>query len=208
MQAVTTAVGIGVITKSGKLAEGVSDVGKQIGKNSREKLEEFITKGLQDKLEIINNHWQVKYPDVFTRGSFFEDLMGVYRYKKADGWAHTSEIADNFKGVDFYKDFTIVGNDIYAGTSISMKTTITKNVEDWLRANKNNIDIIANSIGAGSGKGITWNGKTLFYNKTELHIYVPKENLTPQFKKEWLEKLSNYNQNVKYEINVLEDYLK
>ena len=57
--------------------------------------------------------------------------MGHYRYKKADGWAHTSDIADNFKGVDFYKDFFELGNVISTKKVISMKTTIVKNVENW-----------------------------------------------------------------------------
>ena len=43
----------------------------------------------------------------------FEDIMGEYRNHKADGWTHTADIANNFKGVDFYKG-TEIGNQIFA----------------------------------------------------------------------------------------------
>ena len=110
--------------------------------------------------------------------------------------------------MDFYKDFTEVGNDIYAKTAVSMKTTIVKNVENWLNSNKNHIDFIANSKGTQAGKGITWNGKNLFYEKGELHIYIPKEYFNSELKSEWINTLSKYNPNIKYEINTLENYLK
>lgn len=205
----TVVAGSAIIKDLPEIADKLGDAVKKVKKISKT-LDDFIVKSLPEKLDDIRDIWKTKYPlqDMFEGRTLFEDIMGNYRYKKADGWAHTADIADNFKGVDFYKDFTVSGNDIFAGTSISMKTTITKNADDWLRANKSNIDVIANSAGAGAGKGITWNGKTLFYNKAELHIYVPKENLTSSFKTEWLNKLSDYNPNVKYEINVLEDYLK
>lgn len=46
----------------------------------------------------------------------FEDIMGEYRNHKADGWTHTADIANNFKGVDFYKG-TEIGNQIFAKKS-------------------------------------------------------------------------------------------
>ena len=96
--------------------------------------------------------------------------MANYRYKTTDGWARTSNIVENFKGVDFYKDFTEVGNDIYAKAAVSMKTTIVKNVENWLNSTpiRNNL----NNLTKGISKGIKWNSKTLFYEKAELHIYM------------------------------------
>jgi hypothetical protein len=53
---------------------------------------------------------------MFEGRIFFEDIMGEYRYTKVDGWAHTADIAPNFIGVNFYKDFTVDGNDIFAET--------------------------------------------------------------------------------------------
>jgi hypothetical protein len=101
-----------------------------------------------------------------------------------------------------------IGNDIVAETAVSMKTTIIQNADDWLKVNKGNIDVLAKSMGNGVDKGIKWSGKTLFYNNAELHIYVPKENFTPQFKSEWIKKLSNYNSNINYEIVILENYIR
>ncbi len=142
---------------------------------------------------------------MFEGRTVFEDIMGHYRYKKADGWAHTSDIADNFKGVDFYKDFTEVGNDIYAKTTVSMKTTIVKNVENWLNSTpiRNNL----NNLTKGTSKGIKWNNKTLFYEKAELHIYMKKLDITPQLKSEWLERLNKDYPQIKFEINSLDDFI-
>ncbi|MBB1140661.1 hypothetical protein [Myroides sp. WP-1] len=207
MQAVTAAVGIGVITKSGKLAEGVSDVGKQIGKNSREKLEEFITKSLQDKLEIINNHWQVKYPDVFTRGSFFEDLMGVYRYKKADGWYHTGDISFNVKGVDFYKG-TRQGKDIFADIVVSMKTTIKTDVNEWLKYKSIQDNIKFLREGKSSKGMIDPNNKlTMYINSAEIHIFMQKTNITSELKTNWMNKLNAEYPDIKFEIKAIEDFI-
>lgn len=41
--------------------------------------------------------------NMFEGRNLFEDIMGEYRYRKTEGWAHTADIADNFKAVDFYK---------------------------------------------------------------------------------------------------------
>ena len=192
-----------------KLPIEIDDL-KNIGKetNITQRVANFANKTLDGKLKEIADAWKKYYPDVFAERKFFEDLMANYRYKTTDGWARTSNIAENFKGVDFYKDFTEVGNDIYAKTAVSMKTTIVKNVENWLNSNKNHIDFIANSKGTQAGKGITWNGKNLFYEKGELHIYIPKEYFNSELKSEWINTLSKYNPNIKYEINTLENYLK
>lgn len=131
--------------------------------------------------------------------------MGNYRYKKADGWGHTSEIANNFKAIDFYKDFTVIenGNKILAESAVSMKTTTLKNVDDWLKTAEKNIT----DLHIGLDDGITWAGKTLQFNKAELHIYMKKGNLTPQLKQEWLSVLKAEYPKIDFYIDILEDFL-
>jgi hypothetical protein len=189
-------------------SEQVENKIKNVAKGGDDLLS-FMSKSLSQKLDEIAVIWKTKYPidDMLGGRTFFEKVMREYRYTKAAGWEHTADIASNFKGVDFYKGVT-QGERIYAETAVSMKTTTVTSVDDWLIANKGNIDVLANSMGTGAEKGIKWSGKTLNYNNAELHIYVPKENLTPQFKSEWINKLSNYNSNVKYQIDILEDFIK
>lgn len=191
------AIKIATIKKAIKEADDLKDVSKRIAS--------FTSKTLDDKLKEIADAWKKFYPEVFAERKFFEDLMANYRYKTTDGWARTSNIAENFKGVDFYKDFTEVGNDIYAKTAVSMKTTIVKNVENWLNSTpiRNNL----NNLTKGISKGIKWNNKTLFYKKAELHIYMKKSDITPQLKSEWLEKLNKDYPQIKFEINSLDDFI-
>ena len=160
---------------------------------------------MDERLKEIDDAWKKYYPKHFAEREFFEDLMANYRYKTTDGWARTSNIAENFKGVDFYKDFTEVGNDIYAKAAVSMKTTIVKNVENWLNSTpiRNNL----NNLTKGISKGIKWNSKTLFYEKAELHIYMKKSDITPQLKSEWLERLNKDYPQIKFEINSLDDFI-
>ncbi len=65
----------------------------------------FVNKSIKQKLDEIANIWKTKYPleEMFEGRSYFEEIMGEYRYTKSSGWAHTADIASNFKGVDFYK---------------------------------------------------------------------------------------------------------
>jgi hypothetical protein len=206
---ITVVAGTAIVNNLPDIAEQLTENIRKV-RNISKNLGEFASKSLSEKLEDIKNIWKTKYPieEMFEGRTFFEDIMGEYRYTKADGWGHTSDIAENFKGVDFYKDFTVIGDRIFAEIAVSMKTTIMKNIDDWIKVNKSNIDVMANSMGSSIDKGIIWSGKRLFYNKAELHIYIPKENFSPQFKSEWINKLSSYNPNVKYEIDVLEDFIK
>lgn len=134
--------------------------------------------------------------------------MGHYRYKKSLGWGHTSDIADNFKAIDFYKDFTIVGDNIFAETVISMKTTTSINLDNWLASNpiKTNLDNLVE--GLGGDKGILWNGTTIKYSKVEVHIYMPQANITPELESDWFGKLAAERPNIKFEIKAIEDYIK
>ena len=170
---------------------------------------EFTVKTLPEKLEAIANIWKTKFPawEMMEGRTFFEQIMREYRYTKAAGWAHTADIAHNFKGVDFYKGFTTVGDVIYAETAVSMKTTIATDVDKWLKtkAVQDNIDNLKRGF---ASDGITWNGKTIQYNNAKLDIYMPKENLTPQLKAEWLNKLSANYPEISFDIQILEDFIK
>jgi hypothetical protein len=166
----------------------------------------FINKPLAQKFEDIATAWKSVYPEIFVERQFFEDMMGYYRYSKNAGWGHTADIAQNFKAIDFYKNFTIDGNDIFAEIAVSMKTTTTKSVDSWLgtKAISNNIQ----SLKDGLSEGITWNNKTIQYNKAELHIYMPKENVTPQLKQEWLNTLKSRYPEINFDIQTLENFIK
>ena len=96
-------------------------------------LASFVNKTLTQKLDDIKGIWNTKYPiqEMLEGRSFFEDIMGQYRYLKSSGWSHTGDISEFIKGVDFYKG-TTVGDQIFANTAVSMKTTITTNVDNWL----------------------------------------------------------------------------
>jgi hypothetical protein len=163
-----------------------------------------LAKPTAEKLADIKAIWKLKYPEVFNARKFFEQLMGEYRYTKAEGWASTADIADNFKAIDFYHNYTVKGNDILAETAVSMKTTTVTSVDDWLKATGSNINDLKN----GLADGILWNGTRIRYNKAELHIYMLKENITPTLKTEWLNKLNSVEPKIKYEINAIEDFIK
>lgn len=177
-------------------------------KDKLRKLNDFTKKSLDEKLAYIKEAWQKHYPKLFEERGFFEKIMGEYRYKKADGWAHTTDIADNFKGVDFYKGFTEIGDDIFAETAVSMKTTTMKNVDDWLNttAVKSNIQNLRDNIGAGLDKGITWKGKTIRFEKAEIHIYTPQNNI--EIKNKWIKTLKNEYPEIEFKIDILEDFIK
>ncbi|SDD42032.1 hypothetical protein, partial [Williamwhitmania taraxaci] len=111
-------------------------VNKRLGKSvsgAGSDLLSFVNKTLTQKLDDIKGIWSTKYPiqEMLEGRSFFEDIMGQYRYLKSSGWSHTGDISEFFKGVDFYKG-TTQGANIFAETAVSMKTTITTNVDNWL----------------------------------------------------------------------------
>ncbi|WP_269222516.1 hypothetical protein [Flavobacterium sp. IMCC34518] len=91
-----------------------------------------------------------------------------------------------------------------------MKTTTTKNVDSWLgtKAVKDNIENLSGNMGTAPNKGISWNGKKITYKKAEIHIYMPKTNITPELETEWIKKLSQYNPDITYKINALENFIK
>jgi len=175
-----------------------------VGVNS---LDDFLALTLSNKLDNIVNGWTAYYPQIFFERRLFEDMMGYYRYLKNAGWGHTGDIAHNFKAIDFYYDFTKVGDDIFANTAVSMKTTTTTNVDNWLNSNaiKNNLDNLEDGI--ITGNGITWNGTTIKYTNAEVHIYMPQAKFTPQIKTQWLNKLATERPSITFKINILEDFV-
>jgi hypothetical protein len=62
--------------------------------------------------------------------------------------------------------------------------------------------------GLDQTKGITSHSKTIFITNAEIHIYMPKENLTDALKTEWLNTLHSTNPNIKFEIRTLENFIK
>jgi len=168
----------------------------------------FMSKSLSQKLDEIAVVWKTKYPveEMLGGRTFFEKVMREYRYTKAAGWEYTADIASNFKGVDFYKGVT-QGEKIYAETAVSMKTTITKDVNAWLNSTpiKDNINFLNEGLNTS---GLVSNNKTMFVTNAEIHIYMPKENITDALKTEWLNKLNTTNPKIKFEIKSLEDYIK
>lgn len=145
--------------------------------------------------------------DMFEGRTLFEDIMGYYRYRKADGWEHTGDISEFFKGVDFYKG-NAVGDQIFANTAVSMKTTITANVDTWLASApvKKNIGFLEE--GLKEGNGLFSNGKFMKITNAEIHIYMPKANITETLKTNWMKKLHMVNPKIKFEIKALEDFIK
>ena len=169
----------------------------------------FASKTLSQKLDDIANIWKTRYPieEMFEGRVFFENIMGYYRYLKSSGWKHTADIAENFKAIDFYKG-TAQGNQIFAETAVSMKTTITTNVDNWLASEpiKKNIEFLEQ--GWKNVNGLESNGMRMFFNNAEIHIYMPKENITDALKTTWMNKLNAVNSKIQFEIKALEDFIQ
>ena len=195
------AIKIATIKKAIKEADDLKDVSKRIAS--------FTSKTLDDKLKEIADAWKKFYPEVFAEREFFEDLMSFYRYKATEGWKRTLEIAKNFKAVDFYKGKSI-GNQILAETAISMKTTKAKDVRQWLNSADIKKNIAFLKDGLNKLKGIDSNKHKMFINSAEIHIYMPKENITDDLLKTWEKELSKKTgeTGIKFEIRTLEDFVK
>ncbi|WP_212899563.1 hypothetical protein, partial [Capnocytophaga cynodegmi] len=200
-----TAVASGkLITKLPKMADDLAMKMKR-SKDKLKKLNDFTKKTLDEKLTYIKEAWQKHYPEIFEERGFFEILMGEYCYKKAEGWVHTADIADNFKGIDFYKGSS-VENQIFAKTAVSMKTTIVKDVNKWLNSKpiQDNIKFLRD--GLENTDGLISNGKSMFITKAEIHIYIPKENIN--IREEWLKVLNEKYPEIEFRINTIDEFLK
>ncbi len=175
----------------------------------KSKLDEFKEKNAKEKQKAIDEKWETKSPvnEMLEERSFFEEIMGDYRYKKSDGWFHTKDISSNFKGVDFFQG-TEVGNQIFADVAVSMKTTTLNDVDKWLASAtiKKNIGFL--NDGLNPTKGIQSNHKIMYINSASIHIYMPKKNITKSLEKNWLSKLNSTNPLINFEIKALEDFIK
>ena len=154
-------------------------------------------------VSLLSGALAAPLPNMFEGRHIFESIMGEYRYRKADGWAHTADIAENFKGVDFYKGVEIDGV-IDAEIAVSMKTTTLTNVNTWL--NSKPIQDNIKNLKDGLINTIQWRGKKLRFNQAEIHIYVPKENIG--IKEDWLKTLKAKHTEIEFKIDILEDYIK
>ena len=192
---------ITAIKKAIKEADDLKDVAKRIVS--------FTSKTLDDKLKEIADAWKKFYPEVFAERKFFEDLMAIYRYKAIDGWVRTSDIAPNFKAVDFYKGIEINGL-IDASEAISMKTTKVKDVKQWLNSGEIQKNIRFLKEGLDNTKGIKSNNKILFFEKAKVDIYMPKENISEDLLNKWNKELSKITKdtNIEFEIRSLEEFIK
>ena len=187
--------------KAGEKAKDLNEIEKRIAI--------FTSKTLDERLKEIDDAWKKYYPKHFAEREFFEDLMSFYRYKATEGWKRTLEIAKNFKAVDFYKGKSI-GNQILAETAISMKTTKVKDVRQWLNSADIKKNIAFLKDGLNKLKGIDSNKHKMFINSAEIHIYMPKENITDDLLKTWEKELSKKTgeTGIKFEIRTLEDFVK
>ena len=187
--------------KAGEKAKDLNEIEKRIAI--------FTSKTLDERLKEIDDAWKKYYPKHFAEREFFEDLMSFYRYKATEGWKRTLEIAKNFKAVDFYKGKSI-GNQILAETAISMKTTKVKDVRQWLNSADIKKNIAFLKDGLNELKGIDSNKHKMFINSAEIHIYMPKENITDDLLKTWEKELSKKTgeTGIKFEIRTLEDFVK
>lgn len=206
---VTLLSGTAIVKDLPEIADKLGDAVKKV-KRISQTLEDFAAKSLPEKLEDIGNIWKTKYPvpDMLEGRTLFEDIMGKYRYKKSEGWVHTADIANNFKGVDFYKG-TEIGKQIFAKTAVSMKTTILTDVNAWLNSKPIQDNIRFLKDGLENAKGMTSNGYVMKITKrAEVHIYMPRENATADLQKIWHNKLDGIHPKIKFEIHILEDYIK
>lgn len=207
---ITLMSGAAIVKDLPEIADKLGDAIKKTKKISKS-LDDFVAKSLSEKLEDISNIWKIKYPlpDMFEGRHLFEDIMGHYRYKKADGWAHTADIAENFKGVDFYKGVEIEGI-IDASEAISMKTTILTDVNKWLNSKPIQDNIKFLKEGLDETKGINSNNKVLIIENAKIDIYMPKENITKDLLDDWNKELSKITKQTKieFEIKTLEDFIK
>ena len=173
-------------------------------------LASFVNKTLTQKLDEITTIWNTKYPisDMLGGRSFFEDIMGQYRYTKSTGWNHTGDISFNVKGIDFYKG-TQQGSEIYASTAVSMKTTIKTNVDEWLNYTsvQDNIRFLKEGL-TPSGLIDSNNSLKMFITNAEIHIYMPKANITDALKTSWMNKLNTIDSKIKFEVKALEDFIQ
>ncbi|EHQ43863.1 Fibronectin type III domain [Myroides odoratus] len=97
IQAVTTAVGIGVITKSGKLADEVADIGKQVKKEARKKATKEFLKEFDptfiEKLKKIPNYDKLE-------AALIESWKKHHGSKFSLQYIYDNDLVDKIKGFE------------------------------------------------------------------------------------------------------------
>jgi hypothetical protein len=96
-----------------------------------------------------------------------------------------------------------VCEDTNIGGVVSMKTTLSTDVDSWILANARHLG----DLNSGFADGITWATKTITYTAAEVHIYMPKINITSALKIQWVNKLKQQNPNLNFSIHALEDFI-
>lgn len=105
--------------------------------------------------------------------------------------------------MDFYKGIEIDGV-IDAEIAVSMKTTVTTDVNKWL--NSKPIQDKIKFLQQGMRSGFLSHNKRMSISKAEIHIYIPKENTS--IKEDWLNILREKCPEIVFNIDVLEDFIK
>ena len=198
-------------TKLGELVNGyylaVKDgtIGFLKATGISESLSEFLGKGLAQKLDEIAASWTAYYPKVFFERRLFEEMMGHFRYAKSNRWSHTGDISPNFKAIDFYQVASEVDDVIVASKVVSMKTTTVTNVSTWL--NSDPIQKNIRFLREGAEFGLESNGKKVFYENPEIHVYFPQEKFSQSLKTEWLNVLNESYPDIKFVLSTLEEFI-
>ncbi|HMQ87946.1 MAG TPA: polymorphic toxin-type HINT domain-containing protein [Flavilitoribacter sp.] len=176
------------------------EIVKRIRKMTPDQIKQHISDGWDVVIKSSDD-----IPAFFGVRRYFQDLMSEFRYLK-EGFKSTADIADNFKALDFYKQVGGSGNNIVASKVISMKTTKVADVNTW--KNYQSVkDNIAN-IKQGLQNGIEWNNKTINFTSPEIHIYMPKNVYSQSLASSWKSTLEGLHPEIKFEINILENYIK
>ena len=88
-------------------------------------------------------------------------------------------------------------------------STILTDVNAWLNSKPIQDNIRFLKDGLENAEGMTSYGYVMKITKrAEVHIYMPRENATADLQKIWHNKLDGIHPKIKFEIHMLEDYIK
>ena len=89
-----------------------------------------------------------------------------------------------------------------------MKTTITTNLDTWLASAPMQKNIGFLKQGLYDVNGLPSNNMFMKMTNAEIHIYMPKANITEALKTTWMNKLNTVDPKIKFEIKALEDFIQ